>query len=436
MAAPGLLIAAPASGSGKTTVTLALLRHLSQSGCAVASVKVGPDFIDPAFHTAASGRPCLNIDGWAMRLATIAALVDQAGAGADLVLGEGVMGLFDGAADGGGSTADLAALTGWPVVLVLDVRGQAASAAATLSGFAGHRADVPIAGVVFNRVGGGRHRRVLEQSCGGLGVPILGFVPRDSELSLPDRHLGLVQASEHADLETFLAMAAGRVAAHIDVAALRGLARPARTKGTDLRDMVPPPGQRIALASDTAFAFCYPAMIAQWRQAGSEIAPFSPLADEAPDAAADAVFLPGGYPELHAGRLAASRRFLTGLRDAAARGAAVYGECGGYMVLGRGLEDADGHRHRMAGLLPLECSFASPRLSLGYREVAISAPGPLGPAGRRYRGHEFHYATATEDPDAERLFEGRDAGGAELGPLGRRRRNVMGSFVHLVDRSA
>ena len=436
MTAPGLLIAAPASGSGKTTITLALLRHLRDLGCAVASVKVGPDFIDPAYHTAASGRACLNIDGWAMRPATIAALLDQAGAGADLVLCEGVMGLFDGAADGTGSTADLAALTGWPVVLVLDVRGQSASAAATLSGFARHRADVPIAGVVFNRVGGRRHRRILEEACAGLGIPMLGFVPRYAELSLPDRHLGLVQASEHDDLETFLAMAADRVAAHIDVAALRALARPGRIEGTDHGHMVPPLGQRIALARDTAFAFSYPAMIAQWRRAGAEIAPFSPLADDPPDEAADAVFLPGGYPELHAGRLARNRRFLDGLRDAGARGAVVYGECGGYMVLGRGLEDADGNRHRMAALLPHECSFAAPRLSLGYREVTISEAGPLGPAGQRYRGHEFHYATAVEEAGGEPLFDGRDATGAKLGALGHRRGTVMGSFVHLVDRSA
>lgn len=435
MAAPGLLIAAPASGSGKTTVTLALLRHLRSTGCAVSSIKVGPDFIDPEFHAAASGRTCINIDGWAMRPDTVAALVEEAAAGADLLLGEGVMGLFDGAPDGTGSTADLAALTGWPVVLVLDVRGQAASAAATLSGFAGHRADVTVAGVIFNRVGGQRHRQVLERSCDGVGVPILGHLPRDDRLALPDRHLGLVQAAEHHDLETFLKGAADRIAAHVDVAALRGLARPSRTDGRAPGVLVPPPGQRIALARDMAFAFAYPTIVESWRRAGAEIVPFSPLSDEAPDADAEAVFLPGGYPELHAGRLAGNRRFLGGLREAASRGAAIYGECGGYMVLGRGLEDADGVRHRMAGLLPLECSFARRRLSLGYRAVTTTASGPLGPAGQRYRGHEFHYAAADGEADAEPLFEGRDAAGTDLGRLGQRHGNVMGSFVHLIDRA-
>ena len=434
MTAPGLLIAAPASGSGKTTLTLALLRHLNKSGCSVSSIKVGPDFIDPAFHAAASGRPCLNIDGWAMRPETATALIGQACADADVLLGEGVMGLFDGAPDGTGSTADLAALTGWPVVLVLDVRGQAASAAATLSGFTRHRADVTVAGVIFNRAGGMRHRQVLEQSCKGLGVPILGFVPRDGRLSLPDRHLGLVQAAELDDLQAFLERAADLVAAHVDIAGLCALARSTRTEGAGHRIMVPPPGQRIALARDTAFAFTYPSMIEAWRQAGAEIVPFSPLADQAPDADADGVFLPGGYPELHAGRLAENSRFLAGLTDAATRGATIYGECGGYMVLGRGLEDGDGVRHRMAGLLPVECTFARRRLSLGYREVVTTATGPLGSAGQRYRGHEFHYAVVEEEDDEEPLFQGRDATDVDLGGLGQRRGNVMGSFIHLIDR--
>ena len=436
MSAPGLLIAAPASGCGKTTITLALLRHLRDTGHAVGSIKVGPDFIDPAFHAAASGRPCLNVDGWAMRPETVASTIAAVAAGSEIVVGEGVMGLFDGAPDGTGSTADLSALTGWPVVLVLDVRGQAASAAATLSGFANHRDDVTVAGVIFNRVGGERHRRMLEESCRGLGIPILGFLPRDSDLILPDRHLGLVQAAEHGDLDGFLALAAEWIARHLDVAALRGLARPSRLAARDGVETIPPLGQRIALARDTAFAFTYPAMLDGWRRAGAEIVPFSPLADEAPDAAADAVFLPGGYPELHAGRLAASRGFFDGLRAAEGRGAVVYGECGGYMVLGQGLVDADGTRHRMAGLLPVDCAFDAPRLSLGYREVVLVGTGPLGPQGMRYRGHEFHYATATDRQSSEPLFTARDATGTDLGPVGSRVGTVMGSFMHLIDRAS
>jgi cobyrinic acid a,c-diamide synthase len=450
--ARGLLIAAPASGSGKTVVTLALLRHFRRSGLSVASVKVGPDYIDPAFHAVASGRPCLNLDSWAMRAETLAALVAEAEGGAELVLGEGVMGLFDGAhtgaragapgapAEGAGSTAELALLTGWPVVLVVDVRGMAASAAALVKGFIEYRPEVPIAGAIFNRVGGEGHAGLLRAACAPLGLPVLGCIPRSAELTLPDRHLGLVQAVEHADLENFLERAAGVVARHVDTEALCNLAAGGRLAARRERNAASPPlpplGQRIAVARDTAFAFAYPHVLEGWRRAGAELSEFSPLADEAPDPEADAVYLPGGYPELHAGRLAANRVFRGGLRSAAERGAAIYGECGGYMVLGEGLIDAEGACHAMTGLLPLETSFAERRLHLGYREAALSAPSALGEAGATFRGHEFHYATVLrEDGDAP-LFQCRAADRRNLGAAGRRRGAAMGSFLHLIDAAA
>ncbi len=269
----GLLIAAPASGSGKTVITLALLRHLRRAGLTVASIKAGPDYIDPAFHAVASGRPCLNLDSWAMRRETLADLAAQAGAGAELVLGEGVMGLFDGAPGGAGSTAELATLTGWPVVLVVDASGMAASAAALLHGFLSYRPEIPIVAVIFNRVGGEGHARLLQEACAPLGLPILGCVPRRDALVLPDRHLGLVQASEHRDLEAFLEGAAALVAEHVDVDALTRIARPARLPpAAPAGPALPPLGQRIAVARDTAFAFAYPFVLDGWRAAGAEIA--------------------------------------------------------------------------------------------------------------------------------------------------------------------
>jgi cobyrinic acid a,c-diamide synthase len=430
-----MLIAAPASASGKTVITLALLRHFRQAGRTVASVKTGPDYIDPAFHAVASGKPCLNLDSWAMRRETLADLLAQAAQTAELILGEGVMGLFDGAPDGAGSTAELAELTGWPVVLVIDAAGMAASAAALLHGFATYRPEVPLAAVIFNRVGGETHARLLLEACGPLEIPVLGAVPRLDALVLPDRHLGLVQAAEHPDLEAFLDAAAGLVAQHLDTDALARLARPTRLAPAEAGPSVPPLGRRIAVAHDTAFAFAYPFVLDGWRRAGAEISCFSPLANEGPDPAADAVYLPGGYPELHAGRLSAGRRFLDGLRRAAARGATVYGECGGYMVLGDGLEDSAGLRHRMAGLLPLETSFAEPRLTLGYREAALTADGPLGPAGARFRGHEFHFARVLRAEAGTPLFQVRDARGLDIGSGGLRAGLVMGSFLHLVDRA-
>jgi cobyrinic acid a,c-diamide synthase len=439
---PALMIAAPASGSGKTVVTLGLLRHLRDRGVAVASAKSGPDYIDPAFHAAASGRPCVNLDGWAMRPQTLDALAARQAEGADLLIVEAAMGLFDGApgpsASGDGSAADLAARFGWPVVLVLDAGGQGFSAAAVLAGFKAFRDDVRIAGVIFNRVGSPRHEAILRRAAGHAGLPVLGLVPRLPALALPSRHLGLVQAGEHAALEAFLAAAGAAIGTAVDVEVLKQVALkspPFPCGRGDSGSCIPPLGQRIAVAADTAFAFTYPHLLAAWRDAGAEILPFSPLADEAPDQAADAVYLPGGYPELQAGRLAGNRRFLDGLRGAAAQGRAVYGECGGYMVLGTGLTDAEGRRHAMAGLLPVETSFAERRLHLGYRRAVLAAATPLGPAGTAWRGHEFHYASIRAEGPGEKLFEAWDAEGAPLGFLGRRAGSVFGSFFHLIDRA-
>lgn len=434
--ARGIVIAAPGSGSGKTVVTLALLGALSRRGVAVAALKVGPDYIDPGFHAAAAGRVSYNLDLWAMRPATVAGVLEAAEKDAELVLAEGVMGLFDGAGDGQGSTADLAALTGWPVLLVVDARGVGASAAALIEGFQRHRADVPLAGVLFNRVGSARHERVLRGAVPP-GLPVLGALPGDAALALPERHLGLVQASENRDLAAFLTAAADLAERHVDLARLRRMALPARlTQSPGEAPGIPPLGRRIAVAQDRAFAFAYPALLEGWRRTGAEVRAFSPLADEAPDAAADAVYLPGGYPELHAARLASNRRFMAGLAAAALRGAGVLGECGGYMVLGRGLVDADGVRHPMAGLLPLESSFARRRLHLGYRSARLLEDCPLGAGGEVFRGHEFHYASIVDEGPGEPLFHCRDAEGSDLGPQGRRRGNVLGSFVHLIDRAA
>jgi cobyrinic acid a,c-diamide synthase len=428
----GLLIGAPASASGKTTVTLGLLRHFRNHGPAVAAIKVGPDYIDPAFHAVAGGRTCCNLDTWAMRPSTVARLVATSGVGADLILGEGAMGLFDGAADGRGSTADLARVTGWPVVLVVDVHGQAASAAATVHGFASFQPDVRVAGVIFNRVGSDKHAALLRRSCQPLAIPVLGCLPRRADLGLPNRHLGLVQAGEHPDLEGFLEMVAAFVAEHIDIDTLVGLARPANLPKGQENGGLPPLGQRIAVAQDIAFAFAYPHVLDGWRRAGAEILPFSPLADQPPPPA-DAIFMPGGYPELHAGVLAGNTRFRTGVLRAAESGQVIYGECGGYMVLGRGLVDAEGRRHAMLDLLPVETSFARRRLHLGYRQAELCTASPLGPAGTVFRGHEFHFATVLSGDGEPPLFRSADAGDGDLGGTGGWRGSVMGSFIHLVD---
>lgn len=438
---PGIVIAAPSSGSGKTLLTLGLLRHFRDSGIAVASAKIGPDYIDPAFHAAAAGRTCTNLDLWAMRPATQTAALCQSADGAELIICEGVMGLFDGANLDQGSTGDAARTFGWPVILMVDASAQGASAAALVGGFARHRQGVTVAGVIFNRTGSKRHGEILRDAMAAdhPDIPVLGCLPRLDGLNLPERHLGLVQAGEHGDLEAFLNTAADAVGDHVDTAALRALAQATKpVEAPSANSAFPPLGQKIAVARDLAFAFSYPHVLSGWRNAGAEITFFSPLTDEAPAADADAVYLPGGYPELHAGRLAGNNVFLSGLSTAAKNGKPLFGECGGYMVLGTGLTDAEGRRHAMAGLLPVETSFARRKLHLGYRQATLADDGPLGAAGTVLRGHEFHYATIL----SEGLIEGRDAPlfhvknaqDQYLGALGRRRDNVMGSFIHLIDR--
>jgi len=434
--AGGLILAAPASGSGKTVLCAGLLAHFRRSGRRVRAFKAGPDYIDPGYHRQASGHDCINLDPWGMRPATLARRAASLDADGALVIGEGAMGLFDGARDGTGSTADLAARLGLPVVLVVDARGQGASVAALAEGFANHRPDVTVAGVILNRVAGEVHERLLRDALAAHAIAVLGAVPRSDALDLPSRHLGLVQAVEHEG--GWLDDAATIVAETVDCDALAALARPLRSAPAEAEAQgaaIPPLGQRIAVAYDRAFGFCYEALIGDWRAAEATVVPFSPLADEAPDAAADAVYLPGGYPELHAGCIAGAGHFLQGLRAAAARGAAVFGECGGYMVLGRGLTDADGRRHAMAGLLPLETSFRERRLALGYRHARLAADGPLGSAGAAYRGHEFHYCRAVSEDLDRPLFAASDAVGEPLGPAGMSSGTVSGSFIHLIDRA-
>jgi cobyrinic acid a,c-diamide synthase len=428
----GLVIAAPRSGAGKTTLTLGLLAALRRRGVAVRAAKAGPDYIDTAFHAAATGRPGCNLDSWAMPPALLDAL---AGAGGDgLLLVEGAMGLFDGiAAPPGrsGAAADLCGRYGLPVLLVLDVSGAAQSCAAVLRGFATHDPRVRIAGVVLNRVGSPRHHRLVAESIAPLAIPVLGSLAKDAPPALPERHLGLVQAEEHPALDAALAALADLAEASLDIDAILGLAAPLALPEAAPPRPLPPPGQRIALARDAAFSFVYPHLLAAWRDAGAELVPFSPLADAPPPEDCDACWLPGGYPELQGGALAAASRFQAGLRHFAAT-RPVHGECGGYMVLGAGIEDAAGQRHAMAGLLSHATTFARRRLHLGYRQATLLGDTPLGSAGTTLRGHEFHYASLAEPGSDAPLAELRDGEGRALGPAGGRRGHVSGSFFHVI----
>ncbi|MGL4488151.1 MAG: cobyrinate a,c-diamide synthase [Rhizobiaceae bacterium] len=422
----GFLIAAPHSGSGKTVVTLGVMRALADGGVAVRPFKAGPDYIDPAFHAHAARQECFNLDPWAMRPELIQSLV--AGEGPYLV--EGMMGLFDGAADGSGSCADLAALLGLPVVLVVDCSRQSHSVAALVRGFRDHRKDVRIAALILNKVATARHERLLREALSVLDIPIAGVVAPLDILQLPERHLGLVQASEHHRLEAFVSTAATLMRERLDMEFLAGLKASVQGMQDGAVVKLPPLGQRIAIAKDAAFAFSYPHMLRGWQDVGAELSFFSPLANEAPDVRCDAVYLPGGYPELHAGTLAANLEFKAGMLEARERGAAIYGECGGYMVLGKGLVDADGTRHEMTGLLPVETSYEQRTRHLGYRSLRGRA-GTLFPG--TYRAHEFHYSTLVSQGEGEALFDAVDANGVSLGGYGIQIGRVAGSYMHLID---
>ena len=424
------MVAAPSSGSGKSVITMAVLRALRRRGVDLRSAKSGPDFIDPAFHAAASGAPCVNLDAWAMR----PDLIYTSAAGEGLLVVEAAMGLFDGAADGSGSAADLAAMLGLPVVLVVDCARQSQSVAALVQGFSRFRADVTVAGVIANNMGSPRHGAMIERALDGIGMPCFGMIARSEALVLPSRHLGLVGAGETDALDGFLDGAADVIEATLDLERLAALSCQLPPPAPPSPPL-PPPGQRIAVARDAAFAFVYPHLLDGWRNAGAEVLVFSPLAGAAVPDDADAIFLPGGYPELYAAEITANASFLARLRSAAERGVPIYGECGGYMVLGDALVDGEGTSHRMAGLLPVVTSFAQRKRHLGYRRARlVQASAFLGAAGQSFATHEFHYTTLQSGAEGQSVFEIEDALGERLGTVGHTRGSVTGSYLHIIDR--
>ncbi len=415
-----LVVAAPKSGSGKTLFTLGLIRALRNQGFKVGSAKVGPDYIDPQFHTAASGSECVNLDLWAMGETLCRSLLSGVCQGKDIVIVEGVMGLFDGPQGAAGSTADLAQALGLPIVLLVDASHQAQSIGALVHGFRNYRPALNVAGVVLNRVRSERHLALLSEAVSSV---LLGALRQIDSLHLPSRYLGLVQAQEIQRLETIVEEVALAVTRETIIDKLFQIGSHFSNHSGEMP--LAPLGNRIAVARDAAFTFTYPHILRGWQEAGAAISFFSPLAGEAPSADADAIFLPGGYPELHAGKISSNGAFLGALQAARAL---IYGECGGFMVLGDALEDAAGVSHAMAGLLPVTTSFAKPKLHLGYRQLEpINAPWNTS-----LRGHEFHYSSLAKQGSADPLFKASDAAGNDHGLIGMRRGNVMGSYAHVI----
>lgn len=417
-----LVIAAPASGSGKTTVATGLMAALRRRGTAVAPFKVGPDYIDPGYHTLAAGRPGRNLDPVLVGAGRVAPLARHGAVGAAVAVVEGVMGLFDGRlADGYGSTAQVATLLGAPVVLVVDCRGQARSLAALLHGFRSFDPAVRLAGVVLNRVGSERHEEVLRAAADEAGLAVLGALPRRSELAVPSRHLGLVTAAEHgaAAIAAVDAMAE-LVAAHVDLDAVTALAEPLPPGPAWEPELEPVAGRPVvAMFGGPAFTFGYAEHPELLAAAGAEVVTVDPLrATELPERTA-ALVLPGGFPEEHVGALGANAPLRAAVRALAASGAPVHAECGGLLYL---CEQLDGEP--MCGVLPASGAMTG-RLTLGYRDAVALSGSPLFPEGARAAGHEFHRCAVTPRAGATAAWAWR--GGEPEGFLAG---GVHASFLH------
>lgn len=399
---PRLIVAAPMSGSGKTTVTAGLIAALAARGVQVAPFKVGPDYIDPGYHALAAGRPCHNLDAWMLPSDLISTVLLRRSQQADLAVIEGVMGLFDGYAgkDDTGSTAHIARLTDTPILLVLDARAMARTAAALILGLREFDPRVRIAGVILNRVGSPKHTQMLQDAIESeTGIPVVGALARDETLHLPERHLGLIPTAEPGRWQAWLDHARERIVTSVDLDAVLQLANSANPLQGRVehhqRDHSPPgtPSQSpiIAVARDAAFSFLYEDNLDLLREAGALVHFFTPLHDAALPPGTQALYLCGGFPELYAAELAANHSMRVAIRAAAQAGMPIYAECGGLMYLTEAVEDGDGVPHAMVGILPGHSTMTK-RLTLGYRTIQAQADSWLWRTGETMRGHEFHYS--------------------------------------------
>ncbi len=430
----GLVIAGTQSGVGKTTITLGLLAALRRRGLVVQPFKVGPDFIDPGHHTQAAGRVSRNLDGWMLSREANEALFRRQVRGADVAVVEGVMGLFDGY-DGlseAGSTAQMAKWLGLPVLLVVDARAMARSAAALVHGFTSFDPELTVVGVIFNRIGSSTHLEYLQQALSSLrGVRCLGGLPRDQELAIPERHLGLTTTEDHPLAAAYLHHLADWLETHLDLDGLLE-ALPLLDLPVETVPEVAPPTVRLGVARDRAFCFYYPDNLELLADSGAELVPFSPLEDRELPCDLHGIYLGGGYPELYAAPLAANSGIWQAVREGAAAGLPIYAECGGLMYLAKEIRDLEGQSHPMAGVFPFTVRMLPRLKALGYREVTLTAAGLLGPQGTTIRGHEFHYSEMVGEPTGvPRLYRLTFRKGGEPVAEGYCAHNVLASYVHL-----
>ena len=436
--APRLVIAGTQSGVGKTTVTLGVMAALKAKGRRVQAFKVGPDFIDPGHHTAATGRASRNLDGWMLGVAVNREIFLRAAPGADISIIEGMMGLFDGSGPVGetGSTAEMAKQLRAPVLLVIDGSGMARSAAAMASGYARFDRNLRVAGVLFNRVNSEGHYRLLKDAVEAeTDLAVVGYLRSDPELTIGDRYLGLVTAIERGSRELYARL--GRAAAGtVDLDRIEALAGSAEDMEEALArlNMSPRaragPPIRVGVAYDPAFCFYYPDNLELLEAEGAELVRFSPLNDQALPTI-DLLYLGGGYPELYGERLAGNTAMRQAIRAFAEHGGTIYAECGGMMYLTQAIRDFDGRSHEMVGLFPAEAVMKRPGLTLGYRELRVTRPCVLGDAGLIARGHEFHYSSLVPTGPLEYACTLADAKGQARGQDGLIVGNTLALYTHL-----
>jgi len=438
MAWGAILIAGTGSGVGKTSITLGLITALKQRGLAVQSFKVGPDFLDPTWHSLASGRPCYNLDGWMCGEQYVRQLFAEKSAEADIAIVEGVMGLFDGADPAGpaGSSAEIARWLGLPVLLVVNAHGVARTLAATVKGFCSFEEGVRIGGVIANQSGTERHVDWLAESLQSAALPPLaGAVPRNGLPTLPSRHLGLVTAGSTTVTPELLQELADRIEQHLQLDTILELAatavQPEPMPGN--RPAPAGPAVRIGIAWDDAFHFYYPDNLEALAAQGAELVRFSPLQDSRLPHNLNGIYLGGGYPEEQAARLAANNGMLTEMRAFIVSGRPVYAECGGLMYLSRGIELLDDSRHQMVGALPFYTRMLPRRKALGYVEVLLQQDTLLGTAGKTLRGHEFHYSGIIEDESGAcaRPYQTIKRNRGLAGCCGYQQGNLLASYIHL-----
>ena len=430
----GFVVAGPASGVGKTTVTLALMAAFRKRGMQVQPFKCGPDFIDAGYHTRACGRSSRNLDGWMLPIERNREIFCRSAAGADVCIVEGVMGLFDGASGKSevGSTAEMAKLLDLPVVLVVDASSVARSAAALVRGFETFDPKVKILGVIFNKVAGPTHyallRDAVESAC---GAAPLGFLPRDQRIQIPERYLGLFTAGEDLLPDSSLALLAEIAEEHIDLEKLLEPAASFVAPSTAGHSAQKIPNVCVGVARDRAFCFYYEDNLDALQAAGAEIVEFSPLTDTALPARLDALYFGGGYPELYANQLSTNQAMIVSIKKFADEGGAIYAECGGLMYLANKIVTRDGAAFPMAGILPLSVQMTDRLVNFGYAEVCLMADGLWGTAGTRARGHSFHCSTIIESGPMDQTYRVSYTLARREESEGFHIKNVLASYIHL-----